>query len=144
MTLTLRPATEADARLLFNWRNDDETRRSSLNREPVAWSDHVRWLAASLQRPDRRLMVAEMNGEPVGTVRLDRAAGQSELSWTVAPAHRGRGLGKAMVAQALAETEAAVVIASIRADNIASLRIAESCGFRRVAEQDGIALYRRG
>ena len=41
-------------------------------------------------------------GVPVGTVRADHSKGVYELSWTVAPAARGQGVAKEMVAMAAA------------------------------------------
>ena len=144
MTLTLRPATEADAQLLFDWRNDPVTRRNSLDTAEIVWHDHLRWLGASLSRSDRRLLIAEQGLDPVGTVRLDHAGDQCILSWTVAPSRRGRGIGKAMVRRAVAEAGVATLFSSIKDDNIASIRIAEGCGFKRASCSNGLALYRLG
>jgi RimJ/RimL family protein N-acetyltransferase len=144
MTLTLRPASPADARLLFNWRNDPVTRRNSLDTGEIAWPDHIRWFSASLSGTDRRLFIAEHGPDPVGTVRLDDAGDRCTLSWTVAPSHRRRGIGKAIVQRAVVEANVAILFASIRDGNVASIRIAEGCGFKRVRCSDGVALYRRG
>jgi RimJ/RimL family protein N-acetyltransferase len=144
MTLTLRPATEADAQLLFDWRNDLVTRRNSLDTGEIVWQDHLRWLGASLSRSDRRLLIAEQGLDPVGTVRLDHAGDQCTLSWTVAPSRRGRGIGKAMVHRAVAAAGVAILFSSIKDDNIASIRIAEGCGFKRASCSNGLALYRLG
>jgi RimJ/RimL family protein N-acetyltransferase len=144
MILTLRPATLADAPLLFDWRNDPVTRRNSIDNRPVAWLEHLQWLSASLEQRERRLLVAEIDRQPVGTVRLDYTGEHCKLSWTVAPAHRGRGVGKAIVAKAVAEAGVPVLLASVRDGNTASARIAEVCGFIRVGGSHGIALYRRG
>jgi len=100
----LRPATIADAELLFAWRNDPLTRAQSIHTEPVAWESHLAWLQSSLQNPDRQLYIAESatNGAvqsiALGTVRADRTDGEYELSWTVAPEQRGKGWGRQMVA----------------------------------------------
>lgn len=104
----LRPATIADAELLFIWRNDPLTRQQSIHTDPVTWESHLAWLAASLQNPDRQLFIAEQaeKGEqkPVvlGTVRADKTDAGYELSWTVAPARRGNGWGRKMVAELIA------------------------------------------
>lgn len=100
----LRPATIADAELLFAWRNDPLTRAQSIHTEPVVWERHLAWLQASLQNPDRQLFIAEqvLPAEQatvvLGTVRADKVAKAYELSWTVAPEQRGEGWGKKMVA----------------------------------------------
>ena len=104
----LRPATLADAELLFVWRNDPLTRQQSIHAEPVAWDSHLDWLAASLQNQDRQLFIAEQAlpaaQAPVvlGTVRADKIGEDYELSWTVAPERRGNGWGRKMVAALIA------------------------------------------
>ena len=100
----LRPATLADAELLFTWRNDSLTREHSLQQQPVEWAGHLNWLQTSLQNPDRQLFIAEqvLPAEQatvvLGTVRADKRAEVCELSWTVAPEQRGKGWGRKMVA----------------------------------------------
>jgi RimJ/RimL family protein N-acetyltransferase len=144
MGLTLRAAAAADARLLFEWRNDPLTRSNSLETGLVPWEEHLRWLTASLARSDRRLLVAELEGVPVGTVRFDQHADACEVSWTVAPAQRGRGLGKAIVAAAIAAAGPGVLVARIKHENAASQRIAEACGLSRVSAESDVVTYRRG
>ncbi|HET7475534.1 MAG TPA: bifunctional UDP-2,4-diacetamido-2,4,6-trideoxy-beta-L-altropyranose hydrolase/GNAT family N-acetyltransferase [Dermatophilaceae bacterium] len=97
--LTARPATAADAELLWRWRNDPGTRAMSRQRGEVQLADHLAWLRDSLGRPDRLLLVVEDGGSPVGTVRWDRLAGQGwQVSITVDPGRRGQGLGAAVLA----------------------------------------------
>src|SRR5437879_8578358 len=95
--MILRGANELDAERLFDWRNDPLTRANSLNTDLVTWADHTRWLSASLTRPDRDLLIAERDGQALGTVRIDYLADSRELSWTVAPECRQQGIGKQMV-----------------------------------------------
>jgi GNAT superfamily N-acetyltransferase len=91
--VTVRPAIADDARLLWHWRNDPVTRASSRSHESIPLDRHVDWLRTTLERPDRRLLVGERGGEPVGTVRWDlRDHGEWEVSITVAPHARGTGL----------------------------------------------------
>src|ERR1044071_700613 len=92
-----RSALPADAERLFRWRNDPATRAASVEGGAVAWDDHVAWLTRSLASRDRRLLVAEVDGEPIGTVRFDRQGAEWVMSWTVAPERRGQGLGGRMV-----------------------------------------------
>jgi len=105
--LVARRAGLEDARLLWLWRNDPVTRASSRSSAEVAWEDHLRWLSASLTRTDRLLLVVEDPGGPgglggiggiVGTVRWDLvAAGEWEVSITVAPQRRGQSLARPLL-----------------------------------------------
>lgn len=139
--MTLRGATWADRDLLLAWRNDPLTVQGSLTAAGVGAEEHYAWLRQSLVSGSRRLFIAEEDGLAVGTARLDYSAAGVELSWTVAPEARGRGVGKRLVA--LAAEQAPSVFARIRPDNAASLAIASACGFTLEREEDGVTWWRR-
>lgn len=120
--ITLRPATMNDAQCLFDWRNDPLTRANSVNSDPVEWSGHVAWLERRLSRDEPGLFVAVEGDELVGTVRID----DDEISYTVSPDHRGRGLATAMLM--LAYEAFGQKIAKIKPENRASIRAAEKAG----------------
>ncbi len=140
--VTLRPATMDDANMLLEWRNDPETREASHSMVMIQKSDHLSWLARTLSDPDRRLYIAEASGDPVGTVRSDYKDGVWELSWTLSPHARGRGLAKQMVA-ILANQISEPIRAEVKAGNIASARIAEYAGMEFEREVDGVCFYKR-
>jgi RimJ/RimL family protein N-acetyltransferase len=138
--VTLRPATEQDRDLLLSWRNDNGTRSAALCSAPVLDDEHDRWLKASLSSATRRIYVAEDQGVPVGTLRTDQREDGIELSWTVAPEARGRGLGKRIVEAGLC-TVSGRVFAQIRIENSASKAIARSLGFEQLASRAGISYW---
>lgn len=129
---TVRPATLADAALLFAWRNDPQTRAMCLSTDAVAWPDHLAWLERVIADPARELSIHETNGVPCGTTRLDWDGDTAEFSITVAPEFRGRFVVKTMFEQGLPE---APTIASIRADNRVCQRLVRWFGF--TLEMDG-------
>lgn len=92
-----RPARPGDAELLLAWRNDPDTRRWSRSHDAVDLATHRRWLAGSLDRDDRLLLVVADARGPVGTVRWDRDGSGWEVSITVAPERRGEGLALPML-----------------------------------------------
>src|SRR3989344_1181800 len=130
MKLHIRPATLDDAECLFLWRNDEETRRNSINTDPVERESHVGWLTRSLTNSARKLYIVEADGIPAGTVRTDILNdGAYELSWTVAPEARGKGIGKAMLVQFKQEVlPEARIVATIQDGNVASEKIAQALG----------------
>jgi RimJ/RimL family protein N-acetyltransferase len=65
-----------------------------------------------------------------------------ELSWTVAPNARGRGVAKQMVTL-LAHQISEPIRAEVKAKNIASARIAEHAGMAVSREVDGVLHYCR-
>lgn len=96
--LHARPATLADAELLHCWRNDDGTRRASRSSAEIPWVSHLGWLADSLSRDDRQLLIVNDGADQVGTIRWDFLGGRDwEISITVAPEFRGRGLATSIL-----------------------------------------------
>jgi RimJ/RimL family protein N-acetyltransferase len=141
-SIELRPATIQDAEMLFEWRNDTKTRSWSRNSAEVVREEHASWLTKTLNDACRNLFVAEENGVPVGTVRADLAGGVYELSWTVAPNARGRGVAKRMVAL-LASEIPEPIRAEVRTGNAASICVAEYAGMTYHGKSNGVLHYRR-
>lgn len=129
----LRRATLDDAHLLFTWRNNLQTRLQSKNTDEIAWENHLSWLTQSLAMHSRKIYLAEHKGVLIGTVRSDKNEdGVVELSWTIAPEHRGKGLGKDMVMQFVKQMHPGEkLMAIIRKGNIPSEKIAEALGLQK-------------
>jgi len=150
MTMTdfrLRPATLDDAALLFAWRTDPATVAASLGPPPTQ-AEHARWLQATLADPSRRLFVAEETLDegdaptPVGTGRIDVRPDEAELSITVAPHCRGCGHGIRLLARLVSiATRGAPgrpLVARVRGDNVASIKLFLGSGFVAVGAEGSI------
>lgn len=139
--LALRPAGPDDAERLLAWRNEPATREASGNRDPVGAGEHAAWLEAVLADPDRHLLIAEAEGAAVGQARLDGDGGGGyEISVSLDPERRGRGLGRELIVAACdwawRSTGAARIEARVRTENRTSLRAFEEAGFTREAGGD--------
>jgi L-amino acid N-acyltransferase YncA len=106
-----------------------------------AWPE---WHAA--HRPDSRF-VARIDGSIVGWTALSPYSGRqvySGVAWEsvyVAAAARGQGVGAALLTRLLPASERAGVwtlIAGIQVENLASLRLHERIGFRRIGVQQRV------
>jgi len=142
MGLILRLASIKDADCLFEWRNDPDTRKASHSTERIEVADHMQWLKASLYNPNRRLYVAEKKHVPVGTVRADFDNGTWTLSWSVSPRYRGKGIASQMLALAVEEFNEPLA-AEVKAQNIASIKVAQRTGFILQQEQEGVLYFQR-
>jgi GNAT superfamily N-acetyltransferase len=157
--LTTRQATLQDAGLLWHWRNDPATRAASRFSAQVPWVDHLRWLATSLGRADRMLLMVEDADGPVGTARWDlvreaddepEARRDWEVSIIVAPQRRGQSLARPLLLAAEAAlsenmsghlrgngpevTQPGVAgvwtyLAVVHTDNLTSMRLFETSGY---------------
>ncbi len=134
--LKLRKANMDDAKILFEWRNDVDTRAQSRTREPVVWQSHMRWLEKSLQNPKRILVIAQEDTSAIGTLRADlRDDRVWEISYTVAPAYRGKGFAKKMTRQFVAEYfEGKNIAADIKKGHSASESVARALGLTPYSE----------
>jgi UDP-2,4-diacetamido-2,4,6-trideoxy-beta-L-altropyranose hydrolase len=139
--MILRAARPDDAEELLVWRNDPATRANSLDTELVPLEVHTCWLTSVLNNPNKELLVAELDGESVGTVRIDSSEAHCELSWTVAPEWRQRGIGKKIVAMAMDRARGRLLIAKIKPDNTASQQIVRNLGFTKAADRAGFGVW---
>lgn len=130
---TVREATESDAALLLEWRNDAETLSWSRGHQPVPEQVHRSWLRGVLANPDRLLLIVATD-HPIGTVRFDRVDSDTwEVSITVAPRDRGKGLASRLLTLgegALRARHGAVrILANVHEDNAASLTLFRNAGY---------------
>ena len=141
--IQLRSATAADADLLWLWRNDPFTRAGSRDTGAIPWRTHENWFTNALTDHDRKTLIAEEAAEPIGTVAFRKFQDGTEVSITVAPNARSRGVGKRILAAAC-EQVSDQLVAAVRKGNVPSQRLFESCGFEvSESREAGFARYVR-
>ena len=144
MKLNFIPAVPEDAQILFDWRNDPLTRAQSHQTEVLVWSDHLKWFEKSLQMPTRHIFFAVDRQDPglekLATIRSDDLGEVKLLSWSVNPAMRGRGVGRALLSQFI-ESLPGAYRAEIRKDNIASIKMARAAGFNCLGSEDQFEVW---
>lgn len=135
----LEPMGPEHASLWLGWRCEAESVRfNPLDSADVAALE-VR-LAASGSDLTRRDLVeyrwlVVLGEEPIGTVsaRINWRMGWAEIGYQIGARWHGKGLGKRavvmLVGRLLAETELERLVATISADNEASVRIVRGLGF---------------
>ena len=137
--IVLRRATQDDAMVLLQWQQHPDTRRHARTPAVPTETEHLAWFRQKLADPDCVFLLAELNSERVGTIRLDRRGDEWEVSIVVAPHTRGRGLGTSMLAALDEITRGDKLVAEIHPDNQASDALFRTAGYRRCADR----LYRK-
>jgi RimJ/RimL family protein N-acetyltransferase len=133
--VSLRLVQQGDCRLLWEWVNEPAVRASAFSTRPISWEEHVAWFAHRQKAPDCQMhLVLDDAQQPVGQVRFDlRADGSAEIDVSIAPTRRRQGYGTQAVRLACArlfETRrVSRVVARVRAENMASIRMFERAGF---------------
>jgi len=133
--IELRSASLADVTAMWNLANRPEVRNNSFSPELIPFSSHVRWFVAKLANPNCRITVAVRNGQLLGQIRYDRLANgfAAEIDIAVAPTGRGQGLAARLLnetaAQACRALKVPGLLATVFADNQASLQLFRRAGF---------------
>jgi len=133
---TLRTAKAEDCETVFKWRNHPNVRKHFFDPRELSYSKHKTWFLQSLDREDRILLIAHENGNSIGVVRFDLKGQEgltAEIDIYLDPRKTGRGLGKKMLGQAEAwlrqNSAAQAIVARVKEENFASVKMFKSCGF---------------
>ena len=136
--ISVRLANISDARLVWEWRNDETVRKASTHAEPIEWAAHEKWYRQKLTNATGALLIACEYGEPVGVVRydaLDADASAAVVSIYLGPQNKGRGIGPIVLQKAeewLGQHRADIttLYADVNADNEASLALFSGAAYR--------------
>lgn len=121
---------------ILAWRNDNLTRKNSINQEIISEIDHTRWLSEQLINKNTLLIMFLFNSKPAGLVKLD-ALGNDEygISINLNPKYRGMKLSSIFIKQSIhylienQDKNKLRILASIKSDNLPSIKAFERAGF---------------
>ena len=153
--MTFRPVVEADMKLLFDWANDEETRKASFSSDPISLETHKNWFENSLKNPDRKMYICCHGEKEVGLLRFDLEKGEAPkavISYQIAPGVRHRGYGEQMlkaaetsplIAEGWKESDAKEWVAYVKKTNVASLSIFESLGYHKEESEEQVVFQKQ-
>ena len=136
----LREASMEDAAIILEWRNDPVTVANSITKCGVTPEAHLKWMENVIQNPLRKLFILEVDGYPVGQLRLDLKENSiAEISYGLGADHRGKGYGRLLIEQA-EEMAATLGLTELNAEvllhNKASSDIFRMLGFEEEKKED--------
>lgn len=150
VTWRVRHARPDDACIFWSWRNRPEVRLQSIAPHEVSWPDHLAWYTNELRNENNHYFVCELEGGPAVLVRFDALDGHDwsyRLSIIVRYGLRGMGLGQRALRECIAlmmeAVPEAVLVAEVKNENSASLRLFEACGFERADRAEGYVILHR-
>ena len=134
--VTVRPATLADVDAVVAMLAEVAGEGRWIATEaPVDVGRRRRRMVEDIEREDAVVLVAEAGGEPVGELGLHLARyGVADLGMAVAAGWRGRGIGSALLAEAIDRARAAgahKVALQVWPHNSAAIALYERFGFQR-------------
>jgi RimJ/RimL family protein N-acetyltransferase len=139
--IALRDVHDSDLPLFFRQMNDPLSLRLAAftPEDPAdrdAFDSKWRRLRASSQVEVRTILA---DGDVVGHAAVYGEPGEREVTYWVDRAYWGRGIATAALRALLAEIPERPLYARAAADNAASRRVLEKCGFRETARARGYA-----
>ncbi len=139
--INLRKINLTDLKILFNWRNDDKTRRNSLNTKKIGFKEHTEYLKKLIRDPNKNQYILEINSNPVATLtelKLDNK--KSQLSYNVDPEQRGKKIGQLLLNTYLSK-RTGIFVCNIKNSNIPSIKMIEKIGFSLTLNNEDICIY---
>ena len=139
--VTLRPIRDEDLDAFFRHQQDDAalhmaafTSADPSDRE--AFNEHWARIRAN---PTVIARTIERGGDPVGHVARFERDGDVEVTYWIDRVCWGQGVATAALRQFLATLPERPIQARVAADNLASRRVLEKCGFQAAGEERGFA-----
>lgn len=136
--IQLRRVVSQDCERIFEWRNDEQTRRHSFDSSVLSFENHRSWFEATLTNSTRALLIGTLRGKEVGVLRFDKNGVEALVSIYLVPGMHGQGLGPSLLhagAQWIGRNapEIGQLRAEIAPGNEASISAFNEVGFKQTA-----------
>ena len=143
-----RKAQHSDSKIIYEWRNDELTRKMSHKTDPIEWERHRKWFTSSLTNPNRLLLICEAksSNESIAVVCFDIEADRALVSINLSPPIRGEGMASLCLTSAIHHfsntyPKITMLDAEIKSVNTASQRAFERVGFLKVKRDKYVMHY---
>ena len=146
--IKIRLANSEDRDSIFNWRIDKLSREMSFDSSVPTLEEHSNWFKEALKSKHRKLYIGEVNFNKIGICRFDFNYKElyAEVSINTNPEMRSLGLGKRFLFQCIEyylKSNNHELLAKIKLQNKASLKIFEYAGFKEDVVRDNIIFLRK-
>tara|TARA_B100001939_G_scaffold347726_1_gene370317 strand:+ start:2859 stop:3896 length:1038 start_codon:yes stop_codon:yes gene_type:complete len=128
---------------ILEWRNDELTRKNSINESIINQKDHELWLKSKIDSKDTLLLIYFYNSEPCALIKLDKLdKGKFGISINLNPEFRGKKISSSIINSSLHylikihDLKEINVLASIKPFNIPSIKSFERSGFIKIENKD--------
>ena len=119
--LIIRFAEVADAENIFQLSNDEAVRKMSINKEKIAWNQHIKWFQERIEDIAQPFYIIENeNKEFISQVRFNKNNEGYIISISITENFRGRGLAAEIIKMSCYKLNQYPIIAYINPRNFAS------------------------
>jgi UDP-2,4-diacetamido-2,4,6-trideoxy-beta-L-altropyranose hydrolase len=136
--ISIRKAKFEDVDILYIWSNDALVRKQSFISDKIPYDSHCEWFKSKLVSKNTIIFIVEFNQDSVGVVRFESNDKNTTVGISIDEKYRGKGFSKKMLnigVKAYFKENDLPVLASIKKDNIASIKSFEKAGFVLLKEE---------
>jgi len=145
--ILVRELIPNDVRVIWEWRNDELTRKMSSDEEYISFEDHELWFKKIFTDSNYWVYIGEINENPFGICHIKRTAQRTaEVSLNICPKNRQSGLGRALLTSSLARFSNAwqgILLAYIKPENDRSQKCFIHAGFSKSGSQGELLRYEK-
>lgn len=137
-SLKVRLASRDDVEITFNWASNKIVRQYAIQKELITFDNHNNWFLMKINKADCVYFIAEVNKQPVGSIRFDIDDNREGLlSFLIDPQFHGKGYGKEILEKGCNEIlkikALSKIIGVVSNENTASLKTFNSLGFEQTS-----------
>ena len=141
--------TSSDSELIWEWRNDIQTRLMSLQTDPITFNEHTIWFENAIKSKNMHFYITKIDNSPLGISRFDllnNKRNSYEININLSPVFRGMNLSKSHLKCSLEKLHKDIpgnkeIIANIKKENIKSNSLFGNSGFNIIKENKVINTY---
>jgi UDP-2,4-diacetamido-2,4,6-trideoxy-beta-L-altropyranose hydrolase len=146
-SVILTKAGTNDLETTFEWAANPVVRAFSFSQHTITLDEHSNWFTKKIKDDNCLYLIAEMNGEKIGSIRFDIDNNTAIISYLIAPKYHGKGLGLIILTNGLSYLQKEIeknslpvknVIGYVMEENIPSVKAFERLGFKKTIEEDKI------
>ncbi len=139
----LKIASEEDLETTYEWASDAAVRAYSFNQNKITKEEHTNWLTKKLTDENCLYLIAETEGNKIGSIRFDMKDKEAVISYLIAPKYHGKGLGQIILTNGLEFLEKEIqnknlslkkIIGYVMEENVPSVKAFERLGFTKTIE----------
>jgi spore coat polysaccharide biosynthesis protein SpsF len=133
--LSIREATIEDSQLYFDWVNNIDVRRNSIDSDFIDIEDHLKWFSNAIKNDQIHMYVLEINSKEVGQVRFNINTNIAEVDYSIAEPFRSKGYGRYLLKESIKilcneVNQINFIKAIVKSINIPSIKVFKQLNFK--------------
>ncbi|MBC7451631.1 MAG: GNAT family N-acetyltransferase [Cytophagales bacterium] len=136
-SIELIKASWEDAELLFNWVNEEDVRKNSINGRPIGWENHLKWFKTKIGSDNTFFLIGCLNKVPIGQVRFDLVNDEYFIDYSIDSSLRGSGFGTQILSEGIEMlknilAKSFIIKAYVNSENAASVKVFKKLHFQEI------------